>query len=124
MQASWVEIPVTNLERAMAFYQAVFGLGATEVYTDEARRITVLANPTPEGRAGVSLNQTQHFTPAESGTLVYFDVDGDLQQTLDRVAPAGGEVVLVEPKSVRSHLGSFATIRDTEHNLLMVHSAS
>ena len=37
MQVFWVEIPVVDLERAMAFYQTVFKLQPTEIITDYAR---------------------------------------------------------------------------------------
>jgi uncharacterized protein len=113
---SWVEIPVTNLERAMAFYQAVFALPATDILADEVRRITVLAGPTPEGWAGVSLNQTAHFLPSDQGVLVYIAVEGDLSAYLGRAEAAGGAVV--ESLHTRPSGGRFATIKDSEGNLL------
>lgn len=120
LKPSWVEIPVTNLERAMAFYQAVFALPQTDVLADEVRRITILAAPTPEGRAGVSLNQTVNFTPSERGVLVYLAVDGELTGYLGRAEAAGGAVV--EPLHTRPAGGSFATIRDSEGNLLTLNA--
>jgi predicted enzyme related to lactoylglutathione lyase len=117
---SWIEIPVINLERAMAFYQAVFTLSPSEIFADEVRRITVLAGPTPEGRAGVSLNQTTNFLPSDQGVLVYFGVDGDLATYLARAKAAGG--ALVEPPHTRPAGGHFATIKDSEGNLLTLNA--
>ncbi len=122
LKPSWVEIPATNLERAMAFYQAVFALPLTEVLADEVRRITILAAPTPAGRAGVSLNQTANFTPSDRGVLVYLAVEGDLAGYLSRAEAAGGAVV--EPLHIRPAGGSFATIRDSEGNLLTLNASA
>jgi predicted enzyme related to lactoylglutathione lyase len=122
LKPSWVEIPVTNLERAMAFYGAVFSLSPTDVLADEVRRITILAAPTPEGRAGVSLNQTVNFTPSDQGVLVYLAVDGELTSYLSRAEAAGGAVV--ELLHTRPVGGSFATIRDSEGNLLTLNASA
>jgi uncharacterized protein len=118
---SWVEIPVVNLERAMAFYQAVFQTPPTDIIADEVRRITILAGP-GEGRAGVSLNQTANFVPSDQGVLVYFGVEPGLNAYLERAAAAGGTIV--EPFHTRPAGGVFATIKDSEGNLLTLASAS
>lgn len=122
LKPSWVEIPATDLERALAFYQAVFTLPQTEVLADEVRRISILAAPTPEGRAGVSLNQTANFFPSDRGVLVYLAVEGELADYLARAEVAGGAVV--EPLHTRPAGGRFATIRDSEGNLLTLNAAA
>jgi predicted enzyme related to lactoylglutathione lyase len=120
MQAVWIEIPVKDLDRAMAFYQAVFQLEPTEIATDDVRRTTTLASTTPEGGVGISLNQTKNFEPSSKGTLVYLDTGEDLTQHLNRVEPAGGKVV--EPKTSMGEAGYYATFLDTEGNILALYS--
>lgn len=120
MQAVWIEIPVKDMERAMQFYQVVFKLSPTEITTDAVRRTTNLVNMTPEGHPGISLNQTQNFEPSDKGTLVYLDVGADLIDHLNRVEAAGGAVI--EPKTPMGDLGNYATIRDTEGNVLALYS--
>jgi hypothetical protein len=120
MHVVWVEIPVSDLNRAMAFYQAVFDLQPTEVGDDGMRRTTTLANTTPEGRSGVSLNQTANFAPSNTGPLVYIDAGEDLRHHLSRVESAGGKVV--EPKTSMGDAGYYATILDTEENVLALYS--
>lgn len=120
MQASWVEIPVKDLNRALSFYQTVFKLPQTEIIKDEVRQISILANPTPEGKAGVSLNQTHNFEPSDKGTLAYFYVEEELNQTLKQVEAAGGKII--DPSTPRGNTGYFALVLDTEGNLLTVHS--
>jgi uncharacterized protein len=118
---SWVEIPVVNLERAMTFYQTVFQLPATDILADEVRRITILAAPA-EGKAGVSLNQTANFEPSDKGVLVYFAVDSGLNAYLERAIAAGGSIA--EPLHSRPAGGTFATIKDSEGNLVTLVSAA
>jgi uncharacterized protein len=121
MQAVWIEIPVNNIERALQFYQTVFDLEPTEISTDDVRRIAALVSTTPEGRVGISLNQTKNFTPSDKGTLVYLAVGEDLTHNLNRVEPAGGKII--EPKSSMGEAGNYATIRDTEGNVLALYSS-
>ena len=118
LKAIWIEIPVSELDRAMKFYQTVFDLEATEIIADEVRRISIL--PTADGAANVSLNQTANFTPSDQGTLAYFTVAGDLQRTLEKVETAGGTIV--DGKTPRGNFGFFALILDSEGNLLTLHS--
>lgn len=113
MQAIWIEIPVSDLERAKRFYETVFGHEATDVVEDGARRITIVP-----GEPSVSLNQTAGFTPGPQGPLPYFEV-GAVTSALQRVGAAGGEVV--DPATPRGELGLFAVVRDSEGNLLTLH---
>lgn len=120
MQAVWIEIPVKELERAMAFYQAVFDLQPTEVGDDGVRRTTTLTNTTPEGRVGISLNQTANFEPSAHGPLVYLDTGADLTPHLARIEAAGGHVI--EGKTSMGEFGNYALFHDTEGNTLALYS--
>jgi hypothetical protein len=120
LRTSWIEIPVHDLERAMVFYQRVLNLVPTPVIEGDGRRITVL--PSVDGTAGVSLNQTANFVPSDQGVLVYFHLDTDLQQILDRVELAGGTII--DPKHLRSIGGYFAIVKDSEGNLFALNAAA
>lgn len=120
MQAVWVEIPVKELERALAFYQAVFQLEPTEVVDDGERRTATLINAGEHGRAGISLNQTAHFTPSDHGVFVYLDAGEDLTEHLARIEPAGGTVVA--GKTSMGEAGNYATFLDTEGNCMALYS--
>jgi uncharacterized protein len=115
MQAVWVEIPVSDLERAATFYQTVFGLPAGEVSDEGVRRTLTLVNPGENG-AGISLNQTANFEPSASGTLVYLQTDGG---ALDKISAAGGKIV--QEKTSMGESGFYATVQDTEGNLLALY---
>lgn len=121
MQAVWIEFPVKDLDRAMAFYQTVFDLQPTEIVDDGVRRTTTLVSMTPEsGSPGISLNQTVNFEPSNNGAYVYLDVGPDLTPNLARVVAAGGTVVA--PKTSMGSAGNYATVLDTEGNLLGLYS--
>ena len=116
MQAVWVEIPVRDLERAATFYQTVFGLPTGEISDDGARRTLTLIDPSESSSVGISLNQTAGFEPSDRGVLVYLQPSGDI---LDKVSAAGGKVV--QEKTSMGESGTYATILDTEGNLLAVY---
>jgi len=117
MQAVWVEIPVRDLDRAATFYQTVFGLPAGEVSEEGVRRTLTLVNPGQNG-AGISLNQTANFDPSASGTLVYLQTNGD---ALEKVSAAGGKIV--QEKTSMGDSGYYATVQDSEGNLLALYFA-
>jgi uncharacterized protein len=120
MQAVWVEIPVKDFDRALQFYQTVFQLQPTEIMDDDVRRTTTLVNMTQEGKPGISLNQTRNFEPSDKGPLVYIDTGEDMTDHLNRVEAAGGNII--EPKTSMGQAGYYATIRDSEGNVLALYS--
>ena len=73
---SWIEIHVSNLERAMAFYQAVFNLDEIPMYDDyPAARIAVLLPSEKSGQnPGVSLVHSPTHVPSKHGALINFHV--------------------------------------------------
>lgn len=120
MQAVWIEVPVENLDRAMGFYQSVFQLEPTETVNDGVRHTTTLVNMTPQSGPGISLNKTANFLPGNKGPLVYLDAGEDLTNHLQRVEPAGGKIV--EGKTSMGEFGNYATILDSEGNMLALYS--
>ena len=120
------EIYVEDMTRAKAFYEAVF----------EAK-LEQMPNPTPEMEmdmwffpmdkdtgmssygAGGMLVKMDGFTPGGGGTLVYFGCD-DCAEQAARAAEHGGSV-FQEKTSIGEH-GFCAVVRDTEGNLIGLHS--
>ena len=120
------EIYVEDMTRAKAFYEAVF----------EAK-LEQMPNPTPEMEmdmwffpmdkdtgmssygAGGMLVKMDGFTPGGGGTLVYFGCD-DCAVQAARAAEHGG-TIFQEKTSIGEH-GFCAVVRDTEGNLIGLHS--
>lgn len=60
--------------------------------------------------------------PGGGGTIVYLNVEGDLDGVLERIADAGGKVVR-ERLPIPPH-GFIAIFEDTEGNVVGLHSMS
>ncbi|HWH81934.1 MAG TPA: VOC family protein [Burkholderiaceae bacterium] len=115
----WFEIPVRDLDRAQAFYEAVL---ATTI-----RRETIAPNQLglfaydEAGVGGCLIAGESAPAPATTGSLVYLDGGASLDATLARVAAAGGRITT--PKvQLPGDMGVFAHITDTEGNRVGLHA--
>jgi predicted enzyme related to lactoylglutathione lyase len=115
IRATWIEIPVKDINRAARFYQAVFELPPEQPNDWGVRRTLTLYFDPDSNQPGISLNQTANFEPSDKGVFMYFDCGEDLTPFLNRVEPAGGKITTgrtqMEP-------GFYASFLDTEGNLL------
>ncbi|HML21724.1 MAG TPA: VOC family protein [Aggregatilinea sp.] len=121
LKVVWVEIPVKDLDRALKFYNTVFGLTASEVADDGVRRTVVLAYEHGTDKPGISLNQTANFEPSDHGVYVYLDCGEDLVAPMGRVEAAGGKVLT--EKTYMEDAGYYASVLDSEGNLIGLYSA-
>lgn len=117
----WFEIPVTDMARAIRFYEAVLGV---ELELHEMGELDMAWFPMLEekpGSPGSLVYMPEFYEPSTTGTIVYFTAQsGDLSNELSRVEDAGGKVV-VERKSIGEH-GFIAVCHDTEGNTFALHS--
>ncbi len=107
----WAEIPVTDVDRAIAFYNEVFD---TDMQKDESGPNPMAMFPTADPKTGVA----GHIYPGKpategSGPTVHFAVPDKLETALARVTAAGG-VVLSEPITIPA--GRFAYCLDPDGN--------
>jgi len=106
----WFEIPVTDLDRATAFYEAIFSLTLERMELGTP----VAVFPADEDGVGGALSLDDR-EPSDQGSLVYLTAPNGLQTALDRVPGAGGEVLL--PRTdIGDDYGYYAYIKDTEGN--------
>ena len=115
---NWFEIPVEDLERAKAFYEAIL-VAKMSVVEMNSEKLALF--PTNAGDIGGALVKSDRMTPSANGTMVYLNGGRDLTLTLDRVEPAGGKVVLFKTE-VSEEIGSIAVFLDTEGNQVALHS--
>ena len=113
----WFEISVSDLERAQRFYEVT--LGVTLTPSDYARVPAAVFPGDGKGVRG-GLIQDPKRKPGVGGSLVYLNATGKLDACLERVEPAGGNVVV--PKTDIGEPGFIAVLRDTEGNLVGLHS--
>ena len=113
-----VEVPTTDLDRAITFYQHILDIRIDEVDMGNTR-MGVL--PGANGAAAVVLVNGEGYVPTQTGTLAYLEAGDDLQPILDKVSKHGGQVIL--PKTeISPEMGYFALFTDTEGNKLGLHS--
>ena len=119
---NWVTIPVSDMDRAVAFYSAVFGL-ELEAQDMGGELLAMLpGDPGAPGAPGALWKgeSPSGFTPGDAGPEPVFGCADDLEMTLERVESAGGRV-LAGKTSIGPN-GFIAHLLDTEGNRIGLHS--
>lgn len=113
----WTEIPVSDMERAKAFYAGLLGAPLVDE-NPEPNPISMLPR---DGEDSVS-GHLYPGNPAPKGTgpTVHLAVSGDLEAAMERVRAGGGEVV---SPVITIPAGSFFYAHDTEGNSVGVFQA-
>lgn len=118
----WFEIPVTDMERAVTFYETVFEIKLERQKLAEVEMAWFPWIETGLGASGSLVHAPEFYTPAANGTLVYFTAhSGDLAQELGRVPGAGG-TVLQEKTLITPEIGYMGVFLDSEGNRIAIHS--
>lgn len=115
-----VEIPVTDLDRAQAFYARVFGARFGPVETVHGNRMVFLEVDEADVGASAALVAGEVYRPTRDGAVVYVPVE-DLEATLGR-ARAVGAPVLFGPQAATDGL-VVAEIGDSEGNRIALQQA-
>ncbi len=112
VEVRYLEMPVTDIDRAVEFYEAVFEV--------ELKRETVDGYPMAHfpslgerGGADVTLAQGEVYIPSKSGAIVYFHVQS-IDAVMSRAISRGAKVLYVKKEVFP---GSWvAEIEDSEGN--------
>lgn len=118
----WFEIPVSDMERAIQFYETVFGF---KVERHQLGPLNMGWFPGVQGSIGAGgslVCMPEMYKPSAEGTLIYFTAfSGDVALELGRVETAGGKV-LIEKKLIAEDIGYMGLFLDSEGNRIAVHS--
>jgi uncharacterized protein len=118
----WFEIPATNMERAIKFYEEVFAVNLTSAPMGDLEMAFFSGVEGATGSSGAIVKHPQYYKPSHDGVLIYFMSD-DITTELSRVEKAGGKVL--QPKTmITKEIGYMALFEDTEGNRLAFHSRS
>ena len=109
---SWFEIPVVDIERAVAFYEHVFEVELERTVID-GHPMALFPDADEPGGASGALATGDSYVPSVDGTRVYFRVD-DVEGTLARALERGGSVLY--PVTDVGEQGVVAEFADTEGN--------
>lgn len=113
---AWVEIPSTNFERAVKFYNNVFKLGLKESdFGDEK----MACFPSGDG----AIIYSKGFSPSKTGVLVSLSTN-NIDETLGLVKSNNGKVVQTKTAIQRKAGGYFAIFTDSEGNKVGLYSNS
>jgi predicted enzyme related to lactoylglutathione lyase len=109
---TWFEIPAVEFDRAVAFYEHIFGVTMhREVFGGLPNGMFPYTRG--EGTGG-AIVQGPQYKPSNEGVLLYLNAGDQLDAILARVVPAGGKIVM--PKTDIGAPGHIAIIVDTEGN--------
>jgi len=115
----WVEVPVTDMARAIAFYNALFDWSLKETVLGP---LSMAWFPWEQGGPGAagSLVKNENYTPGTQGPLVYFSCE-DVSFQVARVEGAGGKILRGKTQ-ISPDVGFMALAIDTEGNRIAFHS--
>ena len=114
----WVDIPVVDLPRALAFYSGIFG-----------RQVTLEGGPgfqfgllphANDDVAGCIYVADAENAPSRTGPLIYLNVEGRMDEAVQAAARLGGQV-LKSPHPIGPH-GWRAIVLDSEGNRVALHA--
>ena len=120
----WFEIYVADMARARRFYETVLACELSVLPTPASMQAAGMemcsfpAEMDAPGAAG-ALVHMPGLTPGAMGALVYFSC-ADCAEQAARAASAGGQIV--RDKMSIDPYGFIALVRDTEGNLIGLHS--
>lgn len=115
---AYFEIPVNDLDRAIGFYEKVFGFPLERAEIDGN---DMALFPFEENGRGISgaLAKGESYAPGRQGARIYFST-ASIEDTLAKVEAAGGRVVY--PKTSIGALGWVAEFEDSEGNVIALHA--
>src|SRR5688572_24394113 len=88
---NWFELYVTDFDRSKKFYETALQTSLQESRTESCRMGIFPCDHT--AGVGGAITKMDGISPGTGGTLVYLNVDGDLDGVLKRIPAAGGAVV-------------------------------
>ena len=118
----WFEIYVNDIKRAQIFYEKVFKIELSELGDPTQEAFKMMAFPSnmeTRSKAAGALVYAKEMEAGKNSTIVYFASE-DCSLEEGRVKEAGGEIF--RPKMSIGEFGFISLVKDTEGNLIGIHS--
>lgn len=116
---SYFEIPVSDMDRAIEFYEAVFSVVLERTVIDGHDMALFPVDEQGSGISG-SLAKGDSYTPSNSGPRLYFFVE-TIDEVLSRVLANGGKVAYAKTQAGPLWVAEF---EDSEGNQIALSSAN
>jgi len=116
----WVEIPVTDMNRAKAFYDNVFGL---DIQVQDFQGTLMGWFPYNEKKTGISgslVKNKDYITSESHGAVVYFDSQ-DIDDTRSKVEANGGKIKK-DKTQIAPDIGYMGLFIDSEGNRIALYT--
>jgi len=118
---SWIEIPVSDFDRAKKFYSSIFDYDMPEIPMGPVRMGFLLHDQQNGGIGGAIVHGDESNAPSKTGPRVYLNGGSDLDVVLNRVTNAGGKVIM-QKTEISPEYGFYGGFEDTEGNYVYLHS--
>jgi uncharacterized protein len=112
----WFDLPVADLDRAGAFYQAVLGV---KVHKEKFGDVAFCVIEHEQGNGGCLIVDPAKVSPG--GPLMYMNVEGRMRDAVASVPRLGGKL-LEDVHAIGPH-GFRAIVLDSEGNRIALHSS-
>lgn len=110
---NWIEIPLSDFERAKNFYKTI--LGGVEFHELEMEGVQYALFPSQDKFNCGALVKGDYYKPSPDGITIYFDGGDNMDNILKHVEKAGGEIIMTKTYTgeTAGHVGMFI---DSEGN--------
>ena len=116
----WIELPVTDLDRAEKFYAEFFGFTMARQTPKMGYEMSWFPMDEGYGAAGM-LIKGEGYEPTKTGAVLYFAApDSTVEKSLEKATAMGINILC--PKTDIGEHGFFAWIEDSEGNRIALHS--
>ncbi len=115
---NWFEIFTNDLDNAADFYGTILNAELAPSSMECCRMAIFPCDP--DKGVGGALTQMEGCSPGPGGTLIYLNVEGDLDGVLARIPAAGGKVI--RPRMDIAPHGFIGIFSDPEGNVVGLHS--
>lgn len=110
---SFFEIPAKDFERAVNFYELVFGV-KLKIAEGNDEKMGFFSNY--QG----AISKTNGFNPSSNGVLISFYIE-DIEMALEKITKNGGSVLIKKTEIESDNRGFFAVFLDCEGNKIGLH---
>ncbi|MCU0328103.1 MAG: VOC family protein [Chitinophagales bacterium] len=111
----YFEIPVTDLDRAIAFYKAVFFFDIEKEYIDDNEMAFFPLSNEISG----ALAKGEIYKPTKDGVIIYFKIE-HIEETLKLATSNGGQVLY---PITDNGIGLVAEFEDSEGNRIALYQS-
>lgn len=115
---NWFEIPATDFDRAVKFYTTILDI---EINAHDFMGTKMGFLPSDGENVSGAIVQGDDYKPAKDGLKIYLNGGDDLTNVLNKVEGVGG-VILVPKTKISDEMGYFAMFKDSESNMMALHS--